>query len=876
MLRWICPPPLLEEIEGDLNEKFAYDLSRMSVSRARLRFVVAVLRYCRPGIMMRNKFNPTPLAMQLLQNNLQMAFRNMKHDLRFSLINLFGLSTSMAAGLLILQYAVFEMNHDRGSWQPPDIYRIYTSTFRDGETGSRSALTTSTLRDAISARLPDVAQVARLYTTRYWFDCTLAFTTDAGKHKIFNEKNIYYADEAALKMFSHKLVSGGASALSTPYSIVISESVAARYFGDQDPLGKMLHLKGSNEDHDYLVTGVMTNPRPDSHLDADVFASLSTIDRNPGFQFADVYTYVQLVRDANLGAVTEKLHQLADELLPAKNGRSTKLDLEPIHDIHLHSPWIDQIKPSGDEAVVYLLLAIATLVLAMAWINYVNLTMARSFARAREVGIRKVSGATRAQVAVKFITEVAVYNVIGIGCAALLAYIVSPYFYRYVQVPVPNDYLLQMPIGSWLYFTAALVGTGLLFAGLAPALTISALNPLHVLKGKLVIRNRPVSFRKVAVVFQFICVISLAVAVFAFNRQFTFLRQQDVGVEIDRMLVLRAPANVDSTYRRQLRNFKNELTSSLLTQGVSASSAVPGNLIGWTASVNLGVDERSGDHFIVNVIDEDFVATYGLNLLAGRNFTTADFPEDRFGDKIEPVILNRAGLEFLGILTPEDAIEKTVYWGDNECRIVGVVEDFYQQSLKHAIQPQLFTANTGPMLSLRLNPDRALNFRTTLDQIHDTWNRYFPQNAFDYFFLSSAFDEQYAKDEQLARVFHFFTLLAVLISGLGLFALSLMSVQERTREVGIRKALGASAGQLLHLLTREYTILIAMAALIAIPLSWWGISHWLSGFAQHIESGLWLYVLPVLFVLLAAYATISAHTMGVVQMNPTESLKQRE
>jgi putative ABC transport system permease protein len=342
------------------------------------------------------------------------------------------------------------------------------------------------------------------------------------------------------------------------------------------------------------------------------------------------------------------------------------------------------------------------------------------------------------------------------------------------------------------------------------------------------------------------------------------------------MLVLRAPANVDSTYLLQLRSFKNELTTSRLAQGITASSAVPGNLIGWTAAVSLKKDDQPGDHFLVNVIDEDFLHTYRLKLLAGRNVTETDFPNGRFGNKIEPVILNRVGIDFLEIPSPEDAIDKTVYWGNNECRIVGVVENFYQQSFKHAIQPQLFTAFTGPMLSLRLSDDHEMDFQATLRQIREVWNRHFPLNAFDYFFLAKAFDEQYAKDEQLARVFHFFTLLAVLISGLGLYALSLISVQSRTREVGIRKVLGASATQLLHLLTIEYTILIGLASAVAIPLSWWCVDYWLSGFALHVETGVWLYVLPVLIVLLAAYATISAHTMGVVRMNPTESLKQVE
>lgn len=873
-LRWFCPPQLLEEIEGDLLQRFERDLKEgHSIASTQRRLFWSVLRYFRPGILLRNKYSLNFFAMHLFLNNLQLSFRVLRKDKLFSAINLFGLTVSMAAGLLIFQYVFFELNYDRSSIEAARTYRLYTSTYLRGSLSSQSALTASTLGPKLKAQLPEVAQIVRVSSTRFWFDCALSYSNGTTQ-KIFNQKNVYYADPGAFSIFSYRLVAGDpTTALTQPFSLVLSEQAAAKYFGTGEAIGKTLRLKGSFEDHDYLVTGVMTNPRPDSHLDAEVFASISTLERNPGFEYSDGYTYLQLAPQAPVSNVSTKLHQLATQLLPPSDERTTQLDVEPVTDIHLYSTLLDQIRPMGNITTLYLLLGVAIIVLIMAWINYINLTTARSFARAREIGVRKISGATRAQIAYKFLTEVVVFNTIGLVAAIATAYLCAPWFYSFLQVAVPQNYLIENRVGTNINLLLGVFATGIFISGIVPALSLSGFEPIRILRERWMAPVSGLSLRKVTVVFQFFCATALAIAVLTFNQQFQFLKNQDLGIDIRHTMILRAPVNVDSTYSRRLRNFKTELTQLAVVKNISTSSSVPGNQIGWTASVKKEKSGRIADNFTINVIDPDFISTYDLRLLAGRNFEERDFPGEHFGNKVEPVILNRAGLKYLQFENPEDAIGTTVYWGDNECVVVGILENFHQESLKKSIQPQLFTANTGPILSLKLTPPLDKDVSETIDQVHRAWDQHFPNNAFDFLFLENAYEEQYASDKQVARVFNFFCLLALTISCLGLFALSLFSVQLRTKEISIRKVLGASVTHLLQLLTREYLVLVIVSAAIAIPVSYWGVDYWLSGFATRLTPSIRIYLVPIATILAVALLTVGFQTMKVVLKNPVENLK---
>jgi putative ABC transport system permease protein len=874
LLRWFCPDHLYEEIEGDLIQKFNRDVKTFGESRAQRKLMWNVLRFFRPGIVLRNNLNLNLISMLMFRNNFTMAFRQIRKDSVFSSITLFGLSVSMAACLLIFQYSMFELSYDQQQPNTQDLYRVATITYEDGEERYQSALTATSVSPTLKESLPEVVESTRLIPTSNWFDCTLAYTKGQ-EIRIFNEgdKGFYFADPSFISMFNYPLLRGSKeTALKKPFSIILSSTAAKKYFGSEEALGKTLQLRGSFQSHDYTVTGVMADPPFNSHLNVTIVASISSLQGGQGLAPFDTYTYVQLQRGTTIESLTNKIHEISLKMIPIVNKTETKFNLQPITDIHLHSSLQDEIKPGGNAKSIYFLLLVAIVVLVIAWINYVNLTTSRSVSRSKEVGIRKVNGATRAQIVYQFLTETFVFNLLGLGCATLIVYFFASYFYEFIGLSFPFDTLSAWNNNITTYLVLFTFLVCVLLSGFFPALIISSFNPVKVLKGRWKVTTNVFSFRKATVVFQFACAITLTIAVVTFNRQFKFMQQQDLGVEIKKSIILKAPSNVDSTYIKRLSGFKNQLKSLAIVHSISTSTGVPGKSIDWTGEVKKENDDSSKD-FRINVIDPDFIESYKLKLLAGRNFEMNDFPRNHFGNKIEPVILNRTGVAQLGYKRIQDAIGESLFWGKNKCLVVGVVDDFHQESLKKSIQPILFTANMGPSMTIKLTEGADNYTPQSLVQIQKAWNLYFPNNPFDYFFLEDAYNKQYASDEQIAMLFHFFCLLALLISCLGLFALSLFSVSQRTKEISIRKVLGASSIHLIRLLTNEYLFLILIATAVALPLSYLGVNQWLQEFAFHIEVSVWFLVIPVILILIVALLTVGAQTIKVVIRNPTDSLK---
>lgn len=494
--------------------------------------------------------------------------------------------------------------------------------------------------------------------------------------------------------------------------------------------------------------------------------------------------------------------------------------------------------------------------------------------RVKEVGIRKIAGATRLQIAYQFLTETFVLNVISIILAVLLVYFLSNNFYEWIGVPSAYYSLFVFKMNNETLILCLLFFAGVVLSGLFPAQLIAVVAPAKVLKGKWRMNSSGLSFRKTTVVFQFSCAIVLAIAVVFFHQQFQFMKEQFLGADIKKSIVLKAPSNVDSTYLLNLSGFKNQLQSLSVIHSITTSTDVPGNMMGtgWNGSIKK-VEDGPSQNFGINVIDTDFIQSYQLKLLAGRNFYEKDFPVGSFGDKTEPVIINRRGTELLAYAKPEDAIGGTIYWGESKCLIVGVLEEFHQESLKKAIQPMLYTANVGPSITLKLTDGAYKRIPEALSHIQQSWNTYFPDNAFDYFFLEDNFNKQNEADERLARLFNLFCLLALIISCLGIFALSLFSVHQRTKEISIRKVLGASIFNLLKILTREYLILIVIASTAALPIAYLGIQKWLDDFAIKIQINGWLFFLPSISILAVALITVGSQALIAAIKNPVDNLK---
>jgi len=868
LLKWFCPPHIHEEIEGDLIQRFNRDVKEVGEGRAKRRLVWNTIRFFRPGILIRNSIQLNLISMLLLRNNLLMTFRHIRKDKIFSAINIFGLTISMIACLLIFQYAFFELNYDK-QFQS-NIYRIGTVSYENGLEQYKSAITSTEVAPVLREKFPEITEATRLASTTGWFNCTLAYTAGETVTTFNENRGFYFVDPSFISMFNISFLKGDKSnVLEKPYSIVLSAAAARRYFGNDEPIGKTLKLRGSFQTHDYTVTGVMENFPVNSHLDVNIIASLSSLD-GP----VDSYTYIQLASGSTIQQVTEKINALAARLIPVVNKVETKFICEPLATIYLHSNLQDQPKKSGNALSLYFLLLAAVVVLIIAWINYINLFTSRSVARSREVGIRKVTGATRTQIAFQFLTETFVLNMLSVFLAALVVKLFSQRFYEWIGIPPAHYRLFTLYFSDEIILLCLLFFGGALLSGLFPSRLISSISPARILKGKWQMSSSGFSFRKVAVVFQFSCAIVLAVFIIIFHEQFRFMKEQILGVDIKQSIVLKAPANVDSTYLLKLSGFKNQLKSLAIIHSVTTSTDVPGNVMGtgWNGNIRKAMNSPSIS-FGINVIDPDFIESYGLTLLAGRNFIEKDFPGEHFGDKIEPVIINRRGTEMLSYAKPEDAINATIYWGENKCLVIGVIEEFHQESLKEAIQPMFYTANWGPSITLKVTNGASQQMTESIGQIRRSWDTYFPDNAFDYFFLEDNFNKQYEEDERLARLFNIFCLLALTLSSLGIFALSLFAISQRMKEISIRKVLGASILNLIKLLTKEYLLLIAFSSIISLPFAYWATNKWLNDFAIKIQLNPILFLTPVIFIFLIALLTVGGHAMRAAIKNPIDHLK---
>jgi len=868
-LGWFCPAMLYETIEGDLIEQFEADVDEVGERRARRRFVWNVMKFFRTGIIVRNKLSPQLNSVDMFQNNIKVAWRRLLKDKTFGAINVLGLSLSIAACLLILQYAHFEMGYDSFYKNAKQIYRVTTNTYDQNELVYRSALSSQRVAPALKSDFPEVIESVQLIPTSGWFDCTLRY-----EHVIFNELSLYYGDASFFKVFSFPLKEGDpATALQNPYSIVLNESSAKRYFGNDTVIGKILRLKGSFDDHDCVVTGVMRDLPKDSHLDVSILLSLSSLDHLPQKEKFDSYTYVLLTPGSDLTGLETKLPSLVAKYL-GNSAANTSIALQPVKDIHFCNDLRDEPKPGGNESVIYFLLTIAAFILFIAWINYINLSTSRALERAKEVGIRKISGAPRSQLITQFLTESTMIHFISIIFAWMILITISPAFYKMVGLPAFSP-LSEFHLNKPEWIVLAIFSAGIFMSGYYPARIISSFNPILVLKGKFSGSRKGLVLRKGLVVFQFICAIGLLTGVFAVQNQFEFMQQQKLGIDITNTLVIEASANVDSSYMTRLLGFKKQLQTLSLVTSVTTSTDVPGQKIGWVGDIRKEVDKSvTGRNFAIHVIDADFITGYKLNLTAGRDFQPADLPKGSFGSKLESVILNEQAARQLSFKTATDAVGTILYWGENKCIVVGVVADYHQESFKRVVQPTLFTVNRGPSLSLKLGQSvNAENFAHTILIIHKSWDTFFADNPFDYFLLEDFYAKQYSEDLQLIHLFNVFCGLAILVSCLGLFGLSSFATKQRTKEIGIRKVLGAPVLNLIALLTKEFLFPVTLACCVALPLSYFAIQRWLTGYAFRMEVGVWLFITPVFLVLVIALLTIGVQTVRTAATNPVESLR---
>ena len=539
--------------------------------------------------------------------------------------------------------------------------------------------------------------------------------------------------------------------------------------------------------------------------------------------------------------------------------------LQPLSDIHLDSDFIMEFKANGSRDTANFLLIVAILIILIAWINYINLSTAKSIERAREVGVRKVMGSHRWQLVQQFLVESLLLNTIAIGLAIGLVIMLTPYFANLTGRPLGYELFTRHIF--WLGCAGLIVG-GAFLSGIYPALILSSYKPVEVLKGRFKNTTQGVAFRKVMVVLQFAASSLLIVGTYTVYNQINFMRNQKLGINIDQTLVIASPLVTDSTYTSAYQAFKNKISQYPEVSYVAASNDVPGSSPNWNAGGvrRLSQSEDEGNQYRVLMVDGSFIPSYGLEMIAGRAFS------DEVQGEQSNIILNESAVRTMGFDSPEQALNDRInFWGDT-FRIVGVLKDYRQESLKKDFEQLLFRYAPAPQgfYSIRFNTS---NVKATIASFEKEWKNFFPGNPFSYFFLDEHYEKQYKADQQFGLVFGIFSALAIFIACLGLFGLSSLTALQRTKEIGVRKVLGASIQSILTLVTIEYMVLLGIAIVTTIPLSWLIMYNWLQDFANRISMSWWIFALPSIVVVLIALVTVSFHTLKVARTNPAQSLR---
>jgi putative ABC transport system permease protein len=819
----------------------------------------------------------------MIRNLFLTAFRSLKKNKFFSFLNILGLSIGMGVFLIIALYVQFEKSYEQSIADNENIYRLTLTSYINNELSFASAENYPGAGPALKSELPEVIGYARLYNMGYKNNVIITNEEAKPDPIAIKQRRFLYADSSFLPLMGYPMVSGDpTTALAEPLNAVISESYATLYFGNEDPIGKSLRLQDDDYNNELVkVTGVFKDLPRNTHLKFDILFSYETLYSRferarerygSSWQRKDMYTFVKLQPGTDSKVVESKFAAIVDKYSPGLKERNQRdiLALQRIADIHLTSNLAEEVEPNGDAKIVFFLGLIGVFVLVIAWINYINLSTAKAMERAKEVGVRKVMGAFKFQLIRQFMVESAVVNVLSILFAVLIVAGSLPFFNTLSGLSLQLSDLLQ----SWfLVLLFALWMTGTILSGSYPALVLSSFKPVSVLKGKLKNSTRGILLRKGLVVVQFMASVALIAGTLIVYRQLNFMMNQDIGMNIDQVLVVERPGispRDRTAFSSAIETFKNELKNIPSVQAVTSSVTIPGKQREFKAPVKkYGAPDDQLVTLRANSMDYDFLDVFKMKLIAGRMFAQ-EYPKDQDTS----VVLTESAVKALGFKTPEEALGQTitaVQWQWSPI-VVGVVNDYHQVSLKKSIDPMIFYCSPyyGEYYSVRLN---TKELSSTVDQIRQSFQKAFPGNPFDYFFLDDYFNQQYENERKFGKLFTVFAVLAMMVGCLGLFGLSAYTATQRTKEIGIRKALGSTDQGIFVLLSTEYVKLVVLAIVLAVPLIWFVMSQWIESFPYRAPISPVVFLIAGVTVLGVSILTVSFQTVRAARTNPVDSLR---
>jgi putative ABC transport system permease protein len=855
LLNWMS---LYEEdflCKGDMNEEFKEKARTEGFPKARRWYVFQVVKSYPPYL-----YYSFFWSLVMIKNYLITALRNTKRQKFYSFLNLSGLAVGITCFILISLYIQHELNFDRFHENADRIYRVCFRHAFVYQGKNESAITPAPLAPALKEDLPSVVSSVRLVDSS-------EVLLSTNERSIIAEK-VFFSSPGLFDVFTFPLLRGfPEQALLDPYSIVISEREATKLFGSADPLGKTLSYEGQ---YDLTVTGVLQNPPDHSHLIADYILPFSfygivndltfTSWTNSGY-----YTYIKLKDGTDPSLIEENLLGYMKRSSPSgKVPEGFAYFLQPLTRIHLHSDLIAEISPNGDINSIYLFGFIAFLILIIACINSINLVTARAAQRGKEVGLRKVIGARRGQVIKQFIGESYLLSAMAVVLSYFLVQLLLPSFNVFVGRDL--DFRLISNPKLILEMTALLISIGF-FTGMYPALVLSSIKPVSVLKGVLTRKTKGISLRNGLVVLQFAISITLVICTLAVRGQLLFLKNTDVGYRKDHIITVRIR---DPQIRKNLKVIKDQLLSNSNILAVSTSSSLPH----LTTSLHRARHPQASvdEYFPMyqNTVDYDFLNLYEIEMVAGRSFSR-EFQSDGEGT----FILNEAAVKALGY---EDPINKEFVYpvhggAPKRGRIIGVMSDFNMLALYQGIEPlnlALDPSESQRYLSVKI---RESNIQETIASIKKTLESISTVYPFEYQFFDDVFLSTYLNEKKLGQMFNAFGLLAIFIACLGLFGLASFTIQQKTKEIGIRKVLGASSGKIFTWLSKDFTKWVFLANGIAWPIAYLLMNKWLQNFSYRISLGLGLFVVSAAAALLLALITIVFQAAKAANSNPVEALK---
>ena len=858
LLRCALDPEEFNEKSGDLEETFRYLSMNDGPWRARFWYWIQILKAA-PMFMMENIY----WRFMMWSNYLKTVWRNLKRNTTYSMMTIFGLAIGMCCALVLFMYVYEELTYDRYHENRDRVFRVY-EVITTPTAVRKYAPIAWPLAPAVLDKYPQVEAAVRIY----------AFGTRLIKvnQEAFYEDRFIFAEPSLFNILTFEFLQGDPSrALERPNTLVLTKSIASKYFGDTSPLGSTITVN----DQEYEITGIIEDTPRNTHLKTRIIASMKSIEDNQwmsNWHGTETYTYLKLRPDVDSQTFEQDMKRIdydyVGELWTEWKSVHDFL-LQPIDTIHLHSKLRYELETPGNLTMVLLVAGIGLLVLLVACMNYVNLATARSIVRAKEVGLRKVVGANRRELIRQFWGESFILASFTMAVSLGLLVMGLPFFNRLAGTTFDAMALLK---SSSIFAVLGIIAFCGLGAGIYPSLLLSSYKPATILRGAVTKGRGGARVRKVMVIFQFVISILLAVSTLIIFQQIRYMKDQYPGFDKDQKLVI--PVRGSASIRENHTQIKEEFLRHAAITGAAASSSVPGRGLSNFAIALYGEDDRKNQGMYHLYIDPDFIGEYGIEMAAGRNFEAKMSTDFSDWDKAGGFLLNEAAAKAFGIHDPLEALGRQLQTGlgGRTGPIIGVTRDFHYRGLQNAVEPLIMECFPNRFRCISLTLDTR-SLKEGLTHVERIWHEKFPEVPLESFFLDADFNRQYRAEERLGRVAGTFTVMGLCVACLGLLGLASFTAAQRTKEIGIRKVLGASVPGILLLLSRHYLKSILVANAIAWPLTWWAMDLWLNRFATQMSIHIWPFLLAGAGTLLIALMTVSVQSFRAAIANPSDSLR---